>query len=159
MAKKVSYESTGIDEYIKQLQGLGESAEEYLKTALYDGTQIVANQIVANINTIPKNKDLSKGLNDEQIRGLKEGFGIAKMKVENGAVTNATGFNGYNSYKTKKYPNGQPNAMIARAIEGGTSWSIKKPFVSPAVNKTKSAVIEAIEKRLETEINKKMKGV
>lgn len=154
MAKKASYKSVGIDDYIHQLNELGENAESYLKKALYDGTKIVSDQIIANIGALPRNTNRALGINNAQAEGLKEGFGIATFRTENGAVTTATGFNGYNNFRTSKYPKGQPNSMIARSIEGGTSWSIKRPFVSPAVNKTKGAVIEAIEKRLEEEIKK-----
>ena len=39
------------------------------------------------------------------------------------------GFDGYNDVKTKKYPNGQPNMMIARSINAGTSFRRPYPFV------------------------------
>ena len=85
---------------------------------------------------------------------MLEGFGIARMQDENGYFNVKVGFDGYNANKTKKWPNGKPNSMIARSIEGGTSWKPKHPFVAPAVNKTKAlaemAMAAEIDKRIRT---------
>ena len=65
---------------------------------------------------------------------MQEGFGITNMRHENGAWNVKIGFEGYNEVQTKTYPNGQPNALIARSVESGSSVRDKTPFIAPAVN-------------------------
>lgn len=67
------------------------------------------------------------------------------------------GFDGYNTVKTNSYPNGQPNVMIARAIESGSSIRDKHPFVRPAVNAAKKECLKKAEEVVNEEISKIMK--
>ena len=67
------------------------------------------------------------------------------------------GFDGYNDIQSKRWPNGQPNQMVARAIESGTTWMHKNRFVARAVAKTKKQAVEAMRKRAEAEIKQIMK--
>ena len=53
--------------------------------------------------------------------------------------------------KTKKYPKGQPNVLLARSIESGSSIAKKRPFVAPAVRKTKKAAEETMAKIIDEE--------
>ena len=57
--------------------------------------------------------------------------------------------------QTKTYPKGQPNALIARVVESGSSYMDKTPFIRHAVSATQK---EAIEKCKE-EIDKKIKSL
>lgn len=69
------------------------------------------------------------------------------------------GFDGYNGMKTKKYPKGQPNVLLARSIESGSSIAKKRPFVAPAVRKTKKAAEETMAKITMKKVqNYEMKG-
>lgn len=132
---------SGIDNYISQLQNLEMSAPDAIGKAVYEGAAIVADAIKANIDTIPIDESSSNGkrngLKKIQITGLKKGFGIAPMRDDSGYYNVKVGFNGYNLLTTKKYPSGQPNAMIARTIESGNSFTTKHPFVAPAVRASK----------------------
>ena len=67
------------------------------------------------------------------------------------------GMDGYNSETSRKYPKGQPNALIARSLESGSSFAPKRAFIGPAVNRTKGAAEKAIAQKLEEEIKKTMK--
>ena len=53
------------------------------------------------------------------------------------------GFDGYNEVQTKTFPNGQPNALIARSIESGSSTREKTPFLRPALAAARKQAIEA----------------
>ena len=59
--------------------------------------------------------------------------------------------------KTKKYPNGQPNALIARAVNSGTSFRKKTRFLDKAVNASKKAAEAAMDAACSREIEKIMK--
>ena len=80
------------------------------------------------------------------------------MENDNGYINTKIGFDGYNATKTKKYPNGQPNALIARSIESGTSKHQKTPFVRPAISKAKAKAEAAMAASVDKDINNTMEG-
>lgn len=142
---------TGIDEYVSQLQNLEFQSEELIGRAIYKGADIVADAIKANIQGLP-----ASACTDTEKSGLLSGFGIAKMQDENGYFNVKAGFDGYNDDVTKKWPRGKPNSMIARSIEGGTSWKPKHPFIAPAVRATKDAAEKAMAEEIDKGINETM---
>lgn len=126
------YSGKGIDRYLSKLAELEKSGS--IKAAVYEGAAIVATNISSNIERLPIRKSGEvRGVTKKQKEGLKEGFGISPMRNDDGFVHVKLGFDGYNEQRSKKYPDGQPNAMIARSIEGGTSWSPKISFIREAV--------------------------
>lgn len=124
----------GINEYITELNNLWEEAPATVSVAIYKGAKIVTDEIKKNINKIPvDNRPYSQkvtGLKSVQIEGLRRSLGIAKKSNDNGYINVKAGFDGYNKI-------GQPNAMIARTIEGGNSFTQKHPFVAPAIRETR----------------------
>ena len=134
----------GIDEYISQLQNLEFQSEDLIGKAIYKGADIVADAIKANIQGLP-----ASACSDVEKAGLLNGFGIARMQDEGGYFNVKAGFDGYNDDVTKKWPRGKPNSMIARSIEGGTSWKPKHPFIAPAVRATKDAAEKAMAEEIE----------
>lgn len=78
------------------------------------------------------------------------------MQNDKGYLNVKIGFDGYNRTKTEKYPKGQPNQLVARGVESGTSWKQKKPFIRPAVNRTKKKAEQMMAEILDKEINKIM---
>ena len=84
---------TGIEEYMAALQKLGESTEGIAKKALYEGANIVADEMRAGIDALPTDeswgtqKNPAKGIREKQKQGLQEGFGISlditMLKVKN----------------------------------------------------------------------------
>lgn len=141
----------GIDEYISQLRNLEFNTEDLIGRAIYKGADIVADAIKANIESLP-----SSACTDVEKAGLLNGFGIARMQDENGYFNVKAGFDGYNDDVTKKWPHGKPNSMIARSIEGGTSWKAKHPFIAPAVRSSRDAAEKAMAEEIEKGINETM---
>lgn len=156
----------GLDEYLVQLQRIEKNTEEHIGKVVYAMADIVADEIRSNIDSLSAvpdaealvayQKGTSAPLTVSQKKGLQDGFGISKMQEENGYWNVKLGFAGYNSTKTKKYPQGQPNVMIARSVESGSSIRNKTPFVRPAVNKAKSAAEQKAKEILDKEIQKDM---
>jgi hypothetical protein len=93
---------------------------------------------------------------EDQRAGLKESMGIAGFRNDDGYLNVKIGFDGYNSHTTKTYPKGQPNVMIARALERGTSFSPATPFVNKAVNRVRAQAEAKMQKTLDEEIKKTM---
>ena len=92
-----------------------------------------------------------------QKQGLIASLGLSTMRDAGGYINTKLGFDGYNAVKTRKYPGGQPNALIARAAESGSVALIKTPFIRPGVRAAKKAAEKAMEKTLDKEIGKIMK--
>lgn len=153
----------GLEEYEKKITRLGKETERIAGAAIYDGAGIVADAIKANISSLPvvhgfgtASDPLPGGVTESQKQGLLEGFGISKMVNEDGYLNVKLGFDGYNSTKTAKYPNGQPNQLVARGVESGTSWKMAKPFVKTAVSRSRKTAEKTMADVLDKEIEKIM---
>ena len=152
----------GMDEYLSKLGNLEMTAPLAIGRAVYDGAKVVADAVKRNIEALPVDDsphsegERTTGLKSIQKEGLKHGFGISRSEMTNGYKHVKLGFSGYNKLKTKKYPSGQPNAMIARTFEGGNSFTKKTPFVGPAVRASRDQAEAAMEHTIDAEINKVM---
>lgn len=159
----------GLDEYMKKLEALDVSRTAVMKVAVYEGADEVADAIREAIKALPEVKT-SKAVSDwrqqvpvdgitkAQKDGLLDGLYVARMEDDLDSVYTTIGFDGYNRVKTKKYPKGQANSMIARAVESGSSARRKTPFVRPAVNRVKDRAIQRMADKLDETINQIMEG-
>lgn len=142
----------GISAYMNALREAYDNAESEVEKAVYEGAKIIADECKRGIESIPI--DARKGTSDNKVRGitedqkwgLEDSFGLARIKDENGYINTKAGFSGYNTYRTAKYPQGQPNVLIARSVESGTSFREKFPFMRKAVNNSKKKAIYAMDK-------------
>lgn len=135
-----------------------------LEKAVAAGAAPVANQIRRNLEALPDEQfrflDVYEGEHFDDVpkgqkRDLAEGFGLTPIERDkNGFVHTKAGFDGYGSFPTKTYPQGVPNALIARAVESGSSVREKTPFVRPAVNATRKEAVEAMENVIDGELKK-----
>lgn len=150
----------GMDEYLSQLGNLEYTAPLAIGRAVYDGAKVVADAVKRNIEALPVDDSMHAervtGMKTIQKEGLKHGFGISHAETVNGYKHVKLGFDGYNNIRTKKYPNGQPNAMVARTFEGGNSFTKKTPFVGPAVRSSRDQAEAAMARTVDAEITKAM---
>lgn len=147
----------GVDDYIASLDKLKYRVPEIAGKAIYQGADIVADQIRANIEALPTEERNSRNRGrrnptPEEKAGLLEGLGIARKRTENGNINVKIGMDGYNSDVTEKYPKGKPNAMVARSIESGTTFIQRHPFISSAVRLSKAAAEAAMEAEVDKQI-------
>lgn len=151
----------GIDNYIAYLQSLELATDEIIGKAVYEMAKVVANNIKSNMLALPAVSNeaniatYKKGysrLSEPEKEGLIEGFGISPMQNDQGYVNVKLGFDGYNSVKTKKYPNGQPNALIARVTESGSPYREKTGFIRKSVNASKKDAEDAGRATIDKEI-------
>lgn len=159
----------GLAEYEKLLGKLDTARTGIMKVAVYEGADEVADAVreaTENLPTVKTSEAVSDwrqqvpvdGLTKKQKDGLLDGLYLLRMVEEDDGVYTKIGFNGYNKIRTKQYPNGQPNAMIARAVESGSSARRKTPFVRPAVNRVKERAIQRMADKLDETINNLMEG-
>lgn len=138
------------DDYLIRLSRLETGADEIAKKAIYDGAGVVADRIKAELRHIPD-------VHGYILNDLEESFGITPMDRDRSGNWNAKiGFDGYGSKPTEEYPNGLPNQMMARAIESGTSFRPKHPFVRPAVTRTRQQCLDKMRERIDIETKKIM---
>lgn len=144
--------SEDLNKYIDKIVGMYDETTPLLKQIVYDGADILADAVRSEIQKIPTGKTYM--LNEMQKAGLLHGLGIAHMRSSDGKVHTKIGMNGYNLIKTKKHPNGQPNAMIARSLIAGTSFSAKYDFVSKAIGSSRAHAESAMKKKCDELIEK-----
>ena len=156
----------GLEAYELRLSKLADrkEVERIAGKAIYSGADILITEIKKNIEALPvvtgygtDANPLPGGVTAAQKRGLLDGVGIAKMQDDGGYINVKVGFDGYNRTKTEKYPQGQPNQLVARGVESGTSWKRAHPFVKPAISKTRKLIEKTMADIIDTEIDKIMK--
>ena len=157
-----------LEEYALKLSNLVANTEEIAGKAIYKAAGLVTDAVRKNIESLPERKGTKghesygtperplRGVTPKGKKGLLAGLGITPLGNEDGYWNVKIGFDGYNTVKTKKYPRGQPNQLVARGVESGTSWLEKTPFVAPAVRKTRKAAIAAMQEVIDTELEKHM---
>ena len=155
----------GLNDYELMISKLSKDVDDIAGKAIYAGAGVVADAIKENIKALPSvrgygtEKDpLPGGVTAPQKAGLIDGLGISPMQSDAGYLNVKIGFDGYNATKTEKYPQGQPNQLVARGVESGTSWKQKKPFIRPAINASKSRAEAEMARILDQEIEKITKG-
>lgn len=156
----------GMDAYTRQLERLEADAIPIIQKSLYDGAKVMADAVSSAIDSIPirnnrefgSEDNMLSGITAAQRDGLKASFGISPMSDRNNQQSVKCGFDGYNNVKTKTYPNGQPNRLIARSIESGTSWLQPCHFMSRAINANRAAAEAKMAETCDAEIAKRTTG-
>lgn len=155
-----SFESTTMEEFINLCQITDRRLKSVIGRSIHPAAKYMADRIKESISSIPiddikGHKKKRQGLSSAQVAGLVESMGIARIR-ENATGWNVkVGFDGYNTRLTsKRYPKGQPNAMIARSINSGTSFMIKYPFMDMTVKANEQVTVEKIEEQFSKELEK-----
>ena len=151
----------GLKDYELMLSRLEGATDDMIGRAVYAGAGIVADAVKQGIQSLPvvtgygtDTNPLPGGVTAAQKAGLLDGFGISKLRDDNGYLNVKLGFDGYNRTRTEKYPQGQPNQLVARGVESGTSWKQKKPFIRPAVTRSRKPAEAEMKRVLDEEIEK-----
>lgn len=152
-------------EYLDKLSTLADGLrDEVIGRAVYKGAGLVADAVKSNTESLPVDNrwgtdgDKKSGINTKQKTGLIKSLGITPMRNDDGFLNVKIGFDGYNDLKTKSFPNGQPNQLIARSVERGTSFMKATPFVKRAVSATKKQALDVMGNTVDKEIENIMKG-
>lgn len=165
---KISFRN--LEQYELRLAHLRDRTPEIAGRAISEGAAIVTDAIRANIQGLQAVSDKAgliayqkKGpapLTETAKKGLLDGLGITPMQDDNGFYNVKIGFDGpngdhgYNDLRTRKYPKGQPNVLVARSLESGSSISPKRPFVRPAINASRKRAEAKMAEVLDEEIKK-----
>ncbi len=133
------------EEYALKLSRLAAGSEETAKKAIYAAADIVTDKIRENLEADLAGSRQSTG-------ALAASLGITPIQTDRDGFINAkVGFDGYDE-------KGVPNQLKARVMESGSSTVQKRPFVRPAINATRADAVAAMQRVIEAEIEKTMKG-
>lgn len=151
----------GLRDYELMLSKIEAVSDDMIGRAVYAGAGIVADAVKQGIQSLPvvtgygtDTNPLPGGVTAVQKAGLLDGFGISKLQDDSGYLNVKLGFDGYNRTRTEMYPQGQPNQLVARGVESGTSWKQKKPFVRTAVNKSRKQAEQRMKDVIDEELAK-----
>ena len=148
----------GMGEISEQLRQLGDKAQGVAAFGLYDGAGVMADEIKKSAEGI-KTADfhyvvfpgavMRDPSPEEKAIVLEAGVGIAKFNKNGSEVDTSVGYRnaGYATLKGKT----KPIPQIVNAINSGTSFMKKQPFVRKAVSsgskKAEAAIISTIEQK------------
>ena len=155
----------GYAEYGKSLEKLQltwAGNNDILEDAAKAGANPVADEIRRRLRNLPEDEyrhlgpgEVFTGLPESQKEDLLDSLGVTPpQRDRTGFVNVKVGFDGYGSFPTKAYPQGVPNALIARAVESGSSVRQKTPFVRPAVNATRKKAVEEMDRTINDGLKK-----
>ena len=155
-----TFKVEGMDDFIDLCIKTDRTLTSVIGKSIYPAGKHMGNAIKQSILEIEVDdgshheKRLRRGPSSKQYRGLIESFGIAKMHAGNNGYNVKCGFDGYNSVVTPKYPKGQPNAMIARSVNKGTSSMVAQPFMDNTVSREEIRTIEIIRENFEQQMER-----
>ena len=150
-----------MEAYIYKLQEMEKDTEEMIRRAVYPAAGLICDECVAEINSIPViekygRHEMLDGLTLDQKAGILDGFGITTFQNNAGFVHVKLGCDGYNNTVTKRWPNGQPNAMILRSIENGTSFMRARRPIDRATLRTRGKAVILMRQTFDEEVKKIM---
>ena len=147
----------GMEQISETLTNLAEKAPAVAAMALYDGAGVIADEIgkqAKSIKTEPFRGKVDKRKPSPQEKDivLNAAKGIAKFDKDGTEVETSVGYRnaGYATLAGKKVP----VPKIVNAINSGTSFMTKQPFIRKAATSGKRAAIDAMEKKINEEFEK-----
>lgn len=150
------------EEYALKLEAIGARSEEMAIKAIEAGAGIVTNEIrknlIANLNdpeSASRNGRVQfKNFYNKTSGSLFEALGITPVKRDKDGILQAKIGFGDPNYD----PKGVPNVLKARIMESGSSTIRKRPFVRPAVAAKRKEAVAEMQRVIDEEIEKTMKG-
>lgn len=151
-----SVQVEGMKEISDMLAKLGDKSTAAAASGLYDGAGVMAGEIqqkAGSISTAPFHYAvfITREPFPEEKEIVQQGIGIAKFNKNGSEVNTSVGYGnaGYAMLAGKQ----KAVAQIANAINSGTSFMKKQPFVRNAVASARRKSEEAIVKTIEAKFN------
>jgi len=158
------FTNEGIQEFVDLCIFTDRQLLRVIGRSIYPGGKLMSDGVKKAMLGIPTNDHLFSfatqhkrsrtGITTRQKAALIESFGIAEMRSNIHGWNVKLGFDGYNDIVSERWPKGQPNAMIARSLNSGTSFLNAYPFMDTAVANYANVTVKAIEEQFDKEIAK-----
>ena len=181
--KRKVFDVTGFEKLVKNMIALQGATDEMLQKSIYPGAGLMADEVRKAIENLPETdtdvndvryqslrkadsykrsemkkgkapKGAPRGATKTEKKGMLEGLGLAPIRMDKDFINTKAGMDGYNDNRTAAWPKGKPNVMIARAIESGTSFRQKTPFIEPTYRKNKEKALELMAKEFDSLVTK-----
>lgn len=131
------------EEFLNKLAELNSKADEIIPKVLEAGGEVVYQKIKSNLSSVV---DANLKFEGRSTGELERSLGVSPVKVDQNGVYNLKiGF-------SEPRSDGKSNAMLANILEYGKHGQPPKPFLKPAKIQCKSACIEAMKNKLESEM-------
>ena len=161
-------EMHGMEAYLSELRKVGEATAPVCEAAVYAGAAVMADAIRQSTEGLDTVSD-AEALSNYQARtpgkisvsqkiGLVNSLGITPIRDKYGVFSAKVGFDGYNDVKTKRWPHGQPNQLIARSCESGSTAMTKQPFVRTVIKRTQGAALVEMERAADKKLKEILGG-
>ena len=147
----------GYDQIEVMLGNLAAGTKGIVKASLYEGAKIVADEVKRETERLkesepgkPKEDDLKKiyrSVTNLEKNQLKESLGIMTFQYELGGYSTVVGFAGYGGRKTKTYPQGLPNPLLARAVSKPSALRRGRRFTKLAVKTVGFRALDAMHEK------------
>lgn len=154
----------GLEEYLALLDLNYKQLERICGRSIYPGAGLAYKECRRRIENLRTDDHLFKfaeqygrkrrGLTTRQKRGLLESLGIAQLRHVGGSLDVKLGFDGYNDIVSDRWDKGQPNAMIARNVNNGTSFMEAQPFMDQTIEAIRHTAENKIEQQFYKELQK-----
>lgn len=147
----VSIQFNGLDQFTQLCKLTVKETDKILGRTIFPGGGTMYRYALQATQALPvepegfKHSGRRIGISQAQKDGLIESLGIACIRKDKYGMNVKIGFDGYNSIKTKRWPKGQPNMMVARSVNGGTSFLRPTYFMDKAVNRAIGEVTRVME--------------
>lgn len=159
----MNMEVTGLDDFAATIQRLGEKAEPAIKAAMYDAAAQLRAAVETEVQNLPtepnrylRDNEKYNVFTETNKADLLAGIYVHKFQQVGDRLETWVSFDGYGSPSTatKKYPQGLPNAMIANAINSGSSVRRKNRFMARAKKAGEPAARAAMQETFEEYLKK-----
>lgn len=133
------------EEFLIKVSRLADKTDEIIPKVLEAGAEVVYDKVKRNLSSVVgKNTKVKSRSTGE----LESALGVSPAKLDRDGNFNVhIGF-------AEPRSDGGSNAKIANVLEYGKHGQPPKPFLKPAKRSSRSACIEAMSKKLESEIEK-----
>ena len=149
----------GMDQLFSAMEKLPEKARKVAAEALYEGAGVVADKVSSAVHGIatkrfkypaPPGKQRMPSPEEKALLESAK-HGIAKFRNNGLSVQTSVGYQnaGYGTINGKT----KPIPQIANAINSGTSFMKKQPFMRKAFSQSKGAATAAIESGIQSRLD------
>lgn len=149
----------GLTETMKELEKIEQNTDAIVEKAIEAAINIVTDDLRSEIRALKTRGDDEKAgqltlPTESNKKSLLDSLGYTPVKLSDSKFDAKAGFKGLDNNKTKAYPSGHPNAVMASAINKGTSFMQGQPFINRAAKKSKKKAIEEMDRIITQEIKK-----
>lgn len=159
----ITFKFDGLEEMAESLNAIGANSDVIASAALYQGAGVIADAISASIKNVGSEPFHYAGPGEtrlpspEEVAAIQNArHGIAKFNHTGFNVNTSIGFqnSGYVNIKGRSVP----VPLIANAIESGTSFMPKQPFIRKAVNSSKGKAVAVMNAVIQQSIEGVLNG-